>query len=221
VISAASSNKTASAIFLLKDDPTRLVNEWKAASAGRSSVVAHRRGGDGGSCYFDALAELLEFDWSMDSPYEKLARQIHIEYSRVEAADRRSENQSPAVGASWEDLSEEYREFSRDSATHLLASAQGLGFRISPVGEATGNPALMFQLAGRLEELAAAEHYRWMSSRVLNGWQHGATRSDPEKLHPDILPYTELSESIKEKDRACVRALAVMLQRGVLKATPL
>ena len=221
VISAASSNKTASAIFLLKDDPTRLVNEWKTASAGRSAVVAHRRGGDGGSCYFDALAELLEFDWSMDSPYEKLARQIHIEYSRVEAADRRSENQSPAVGASWEDLSEEYREFSRDSATHLLASAQGLGFRISPVGEATGNPALMSQLAGRLDELAAAEHYRWMSSRVLNGWQHGATRSDPEKLHPDILPYTELSESIKEKDRACVRALAVMLQRGVLKATPL
>ena len=77
----------------------------------------------------------------------------------------------------------------------------------------------MKQLAAHLEELAACEHYRWMAARVLKGWSHGNPRDNARKLHPDILPYQDLSESTREKDRACVRALAVVLQRGIMHAS--
>ncbi|MFT4177442.1 MAG: ATP-binding cassette domain-containing protein [Luteolibacter sp.] len=168
----------------------------------------------------DFLEELLSHELNPQSACEKLARQIHIEYCRVEAADRRSENHSPAIGQTWESLDETHREYSRDSATHLLASAQGLGFRISPERlTPCRDPELLKSLAAHLEELAACEHYRWMASRVLNGWSYGNPRDDVAKRHPDLLAYHELSEPTREKDRACVRALAVILQRGIMHAS--
>jgi len=170
--------------------------------------------------FTEVVEEMFVHEFSPDSPYEQLARQIHIEYSRVEAADRRDENHSPAVGQAWETLDETYRGYSRDSATHLLASVQGLGYRISANKPAVpSDGTLMKQLAAHLEELAACEHYRWMAARVLKGWSYGNPRDDARKLHPDILPYQDLSESTREKDRACVRALAVTLQRGIMHAS--
>ncbi len=216
----AAAEHASAVIFLLEPDTEEALAAWTNAvpNFARPILLDRKIASSHQSSISNAFGELIRYEWSTDSPYERLARQIHIEYSRVEAAARRHENQSPAIGKAWEELTEEYRGFSRDSATHLLASAQGLGFILSPP-ETPGDPVakarLMKQLAARLEELAACEHYRWMSARVLKGWRHGPVRSDADKLHPDILPYDELPEATKEKDRACVRALAVMVQRDV------
>jgi hypothetical protein len=75
----------------------------------------------------------------------------------------------------------------------------------------------MSSLAAHLDELAACEHYRWMASRILDGWQYAPVRDNDRKHHPDILPYDQLSETIREKDRACVRALATLVHRGILR----
>jgi ABC-type multidrug transport system ATPase subunit len=200
------------AIFLTRNDPTACLTDWNTHPlTGKIPAIIHGK-------TFDLWQDLATIECAADSPFEKLARQIHIEYSRVEAADRRTENQSPAVGKSWEDLGALYQEHSRDSATHLIASAQGLGFRIST---ADGNPAaasrLMSSLAAHLDELAACEHYRWMASRILDGWQYAPVRDNERKHHPDILPYDQLSETIREKDRACVRALATLVHRGIFR----
>lgn len=60
-------------------------------------------------------------------------------------------------------------------------------------------------LDGDLEELqeAIAEnaHDVWAEARKKEGWTYGKERDDFNKLHPDLIPYTALSESEKEYDR--------------------
>ena len=60
-------------------------------------------------------------------------------------------------------------------------------------------------LDGDLEELqeAIAEnaHDIWAEARKKEGWTYGKERDDSNKFHPDLIPYTALSDSEKEYDR--------------------
>ena len=60
-------------------------------------------------------------------------------------------------------------------------------------------------LDGELEELqeAIAEnaHDVWAEARIKDGWKYGKERDDRRKLHPDLIPYTALTDSEKEYDR--------------------
>lgn len=62
-----------------------------------------------------------------------------------------------------------------------------------------------------LEKLAELEHIRWMRYHYIHNWKQGKVESgtkDPEnRIHADLVPYEELSESEKEKDRENVRIL--------------
>lgn len=60
-----------------------------------------------------------------------------------------------------------------------------------------------------LERLAISEHNRWMAEKIMSGWRRGAGpdgKQDREhRLHPDICPWSELTEDGREKDRVQVR----------------
>ena len=55
-----------------------------------------------------------------------------------------------------------------------------------------------------LEKLAEKNHDVWAQRRFAEGWRHGPRRSDEERTHPDLVPYTQLPEEEKEYDRATV-----------------
>lgn len=66
--------------------------------------------------------------------------------------------------------------------------------------------------ADQIEQLAELEHIRWCRYHYLNNWRLGTPengrRKDPERrLHTDLIPYQELDESSKEKDRENIRIL--------------
>lgn len=60
-------------------------------------------------------------------------------------------------------------------------------------------------LPADLEAMAEAEHNGWMVQRAQAGWTWGARRDDAAKQHPSMLPYAQLSEREKEKDRNNIR----------------
>ncbi len=51
------------------------------------------------------------------------------------------------------------------------------------------------------EKLAENVHELWAEKRLAEGWRYGQERNDREKLHPCLVPYSELPESEKEYDR--------------------
>ncbi len=54
-----------------------------------------------------------------------------------------------------------------------------------------------------IEMLAEAEHDGWLESRIRNGWRLNE-KSFPNRTHPDLIPYQDLSEKQKGKDRGAV-----------------
>ena len=66
--------------------------------------------------------------------------------------------------------------------------------------------------AALLEGLAELEHIRWCRYHYLNNWQRGISPDGKVKnkilrIHKDLIPYADLSEGEKEKDRENIRIL--------------
>jgi hypothetical protein len=66
--------------------------------------------------------------------------------------------------------------------------------------------------ADELEVLSIMEHNRWWADRALNGWKFGSVRNDIQKVHPNMLPYDNLSEADKQKDRDSVLEMINILR---------
>ena len=56
-----------------------------------------------------------------------------------------------------------------------------------------------------IEVLAEIEHLMWMEEKFRDGWQFGTPRDDDRRIHHSLVPYADLSESDKQKDRNQVR----------------
>jgi len=65
-----------------------------------------------------------------------------------------------------------------------------------------------------LETLAEREHERWMRDKLAAGWSYAARTDKARKFHQASLPWSELPESEKEKDRQMVRGIPAILARA-------
>jgi hypothetical protein len=57
------------------------------------------------------------------------------------------------------------------------------------------------------------EHERWIRERLADGWQFGPVRDDVSRIHPDLVPWRELTDAQREINRRLVRARPAMLGR--------
>ena len=68
----------------------------------------------------------------------------------------------------------------------------------------TSGIELSAQLEDLVEGLAQSNHDHWAQKRIDEGWSYGPERNDQKKEHPDLVSYSDLSESEKEYDRTSV-----------------
>jgi hypothetical protein len=50
-----------------------------------------------------------------------------------------------------------------------------------------------------------------MNEKLEGWWHYGSQRDDAQKIHPSLVPYGELSEPEKEKDRDTIRQIPEIL----------
>lgn len=72
----------------------------------------------------------------------------------------------------------------------------------NPTPAILDNVELPASLVELTEVIAENTHDIWAKSRMSQGWTYGSQRDDSCKKHPDLLPYSYLSEEEKEYDRA-------------------
>jgi voltage-gated potassium channel Kch len=153
----------------------------------------------------DALAgELIE-----SSAIEILARARHEDYVRrgLERGESRRTNPS-LVG--WEELPSALKESNRRFAETVGAHVSALGATLRPLAHAPAEGLLVDDLL--LEDLARAEHDRWAASLGRDGWRPTSGSKDTAgKLHPLLVPWEDLPEGDREKDREVFRGLSRML----------
>ncbi len=154
---------------------------------------------------FGGLDALADPEYLLQDRHDALARSIHDFYLE----GRFSEGERIGTRASmqeWEDLPESFRDDNRLVADVYQLKLRDIGARL------IGGAGATFTLtAAELEELSRAEHDRWMAAKLVQGWTYGAIRDDKARLHPDIVPYDDLSEPIKDLDREQVRIMARLL----------
>ena len=78
---------------------------------------------------------------------------------------------------------------------------KGNGEMYNPKPISTEGIKLSDDLLALTEMLAENTHDVWAKNRIEEGWKYGEERNDNLKLHPCLIPYSELSESEKEYDR--------------------
>jgi len=56
-----------------------------------------------------------------------------------------------------------------------------------------------------------------MSHRQSTGWRYGKERDDEHKFHPLMVPYSDLPDEEKEKDRNAVRSYPAQIKAAGLE----
>ncbi len=141
------------------------------------------------------------------------ARQMHAGYC---ARDREEVRRNPGQSISpsnkpWEALEETMRNANRLTADHFEVKMRAIGCQLVPRESAMAEPATL--TPHELELLARMEHDRWWADRALDGWQVGPVRDNARKIHPNMVPYDELTEPIKQLDRDSVLQMMDVLAR--------
>ncbi|MPM40214.1 hypothetical protein SDC9_86854 [bioreactor metagenome] len=152
---------------------------------------------------FGNLEEFCTVEMICGAQQDRLAQAIHADYLQLTQG---TAGESDAYKTAWEALDEDARDANRAQADHLPYKLMLVGGSVANIDEQA------------LEFLAAIEHQRWAAHRYLNGWRYGPERDDERRLHPSLVPWAELSEGEREKDRDAVRRMAQLqsLGKGVL-----
>jgi voltage-gated potassium channel Kch len=134
-----------------------------------------------------------------------LARSIHEQY----LAERGAEGAEPAGNSAllpWDVLGPAFKSSNRQQADHIDVKLRAVGCCRLSHGEPSPSGAVPFAgfTAEEIEVLSRMEHSRWCADRYLSGWQPGAEADKSRKTTPYLVPFDDLPEEIKDRDRQAV-----------------
>jgi hypothetical protein len=142
--------------------------------------------------------------------YEILAHAMHEDYIRNEQLKEATSQTNPVL-VPWDNLSEDLKESNRNQAEHIRVKLEASGCAIALLMDWD---APLFEFSPEeVEMLAEMEHERYVKERLRQGWKRGTTRNLRKKRSPTLIPWDELSEEEKVKDRNTVRSLPAFLAK--------
>jgi serine phosphatase RsbU (regulator of sigma subunit) len=169
--------------------------------------------------------EVAETNMSM---IKKLARAIHSKYiNEVRNQSSVANNNIPDIPGEvrnqyttdFDALPDEIKNSNIDNALHIPTKLLSIGYKIRHVKKGF-RPAALHLNEEEVETMARVEHIRWSWDKRLNGWIYGNVKNTANRTHPGLVPYNDLSESEKEKDRQLVRLIPSLLQDIDYEAFP-
>lgn len=161
---------------------------------------------------FGLLDEACRPEFLLVGITEVLARALHGAY--VDAVGAAANPDDPALRP-WAKLPESLRESNRDQAAHVAVKLAAVGRAVGPLADWTSARRPFGDQ--ELETMAMLEHERWVAERRQAGWSPGPRDVD-RRTTPYLVPWDELSEDVREKDRLFVRRLPELLASVGLQA---
>ena len=118
----------------------------------------------------------------------------------------------------YDKLPEEIKEQNRDNVRDIPVKLAAAGYLIVPAH--SNEPA--FSLSNEeVEQLSKAEHERWMTAKLAQGWSYAKKTNSAKKHNEYMIPWEEMSEEAKDKDRALVRRIPeILAQAGYTSIKP-
>jgi PAS domain S-box-containing protein len=154
------------------------------------------------------------YDVGVSGTHELVARAIHEEY----IAQQQNAGMTADLNLSmrpWNELSRHLQDANLKQADDIWKKLQSIhcaiGISITP-----DEPLFEFT-PDEIEALAPLEHDRWMNEKVSMGWHYGPDTDERKRIHHSIVPWKQLTEDEREKDRNAVRSLPRVLAKVRLK----
>jgi len=149
---------------------------------------------------------------------ETIARSIHEGYVTGRKSDSTNNPDDPSLQP-WEILREDLKESNRQQADHIAIKLRTAGLWLRKRLPEIAVPADITQLDAVTEQLAIAEHDRWVAEKRRNGWVKASghereCRNDQLRLHNCLFPWDELTEEQKKFDRDTVRQIPDHLDKA-------
>ena len=142
---------------------------------------------------------------------EMLAIAINEKYNEKQLADHPG---VPLNYANFSELPDDLKYSNLCQARRIYEKLEMVGLCLRKKGE----PGSLDAIPERLVDLLAEkEHEYWMEERIASGWTLGEKNVE-NKTSPYLIPYSQLSEDVKDLDRATIRnipALAYMIGMAV------
>ena len=139
---------------------------------------------------------------------EELAAHIHAEWWGLAATKQ------PHLDKHYQDLTEAEKGDNRAAARRIPDILALVGLTIHKADNPATADAVLEHLNHHEELLAEAEHDGWMRHKFNTGWTYDPIRHDTKRRHNLLIPYRDLPEDEKDKDRQSVRKYPAHLMRA-------
>ena len=162
----------------------------------------------------------------------KLARAIHSKYLHEIRSQHTKADNDPVnyffytpkdfkdqYIADFDELPEEIKNSNIDNAVHIPTKLLSIGYKIRQVKKGF-RPTTLLLNEDEIETMSVVEHIRWSWDKRLNGWAYSNVKDETNKTHPALIPYNDLPDSEKEKDRELVRLIPSLLKDIDYEAYP-
>ncbi len=100
-----------------------------------------------------------------------------------------------------------------DSKNYLVTITSNRMKTYTPKPIDLSDVELSEDLNGLREAIAENAHEVWAENRYAEGWRYGEQRNDELRLHPDMVPYSQLPEGEKEYDREMAMKTIKLLKK--------
>jgi hypothetical protein len=163
---------------------------------------------------FPLLDRVCQPEVILNTLNEQMARTLHENYLDNRRLEGKYDPDGEASHRSWDHLDETYREANRSLAKDYFKNLERVGYKLVSTTEWV--PSEHALSGEEMESLAEAEHQRWCDERTAQGWTYGPVRDNEKRLHPNLVPWSELTDADKEKDRQMMREISrVLARRGL------
>ena len=141
-----------------------------------------------------------------DDLHDQLARAIHQSYLNHCAAAGDSPQHNPSMRP-WAELPDDLKQANLAQAADISRKLRAIECVVVPESAAAREFAFT---TAEIERLAEQEHDRWTQERRAQGYMSGTDRT--ARQHPDLMPWADLSESVRDKNRNAVREIPSILR---------
>lgn len=187
-------------VFRLKSE-TGLANLLHGEAAGFESLHG-----------FGLLDRVLNPELLLKGTHEILAQSIHGEYLRDQLSKGETPESNPSL-VPWEEIPESLKESNRRQSDYLAVKLKKIGCYIIPMTDWNVKPINLSP--EEIEIMAKMEHDHWVEERLKEGWKYTPIQKDiKKKKSPFLVPWDDLPEEEKEKDRNPVRKMPEFLAKA-------
>ncbi len=150
-----------------------------------------------------------------DDLWEEIARKIHQAYRDLREAqagdDPEKKARLAADGAmkDWDLLNEDLRDSNRQQALHMPIKLRVVGLKMARKEE-PGEAVAVFT-DDQVKVLGEIEHRRWLAERLMANWSFAPQKNILKRESPSILPWSALSDDVREYDYQAVRQIPSIL----------